>query len=378
MYSTTQNPPLMGRNLYKSTLDFLTRYSNIENRASHHARLRTLAGMISSLAHTGRCSLEGLSRRTGSDCRQAESRIAQAKRWLKGKWVDWDTFFAPYIVPLLERLSRSGELVLVVDGTSTGQGCSTLMLSVVWKKYAIPIVWMTRQAPKGHFADSQHLDLLKQCEGILPTQGKYRVVLLGDGEFDGNGLRDFCWDKGWEFVLRTSVDKKIDCGVETARIDSLLPMLENQSLVFVENGCGRDNAILWRAKGQKDPIPLLTNMDLGPMACRYYRLRFKIETMFKQMKSDGFHLNKSMLQHADRVANFLIVVALAFILVFCVGQLLRECEKAVVAPIFRPDRATVMGPMTLAKKAFADESDLAYYLFFMLTKNFEVFFTPDQ
>ena len=35
-----------------------------------------------------------------------------------------------------------------------------------------------------------------------------------------------------------------------------------------------------------------------------------------------------------------------------------------------------MGPVTLAQKAFGNMSDLAYYLFSILSKNLEVFFQP--
>ncbi|HMQ50080.1 MAG TPA: hypothetical protein PKA00_21845 [Saprospiraceae bacterium] len=44
---------------------------------------------------------------------------------------DCDTFFAPYIAPLLLRLSQKGEIVLVIDGSETGQECTTRMLCVI-------------------------------------------------------------------------------------------------------------------------------------------------------------------------------------------------------------------------------------------------------
>jgi hypothetical protein len=46
------------------------------------------------------------------------------------------------------------------------------------------------------------------------------------------------------------------------------------------------------------PIFLMTNMNLGEMACRYYRKRFKIENLFKSMKSAVFNLYKSKVEGA--------------------------------------------------------------------------------
>lgn len=366
----------MSRSLYKSTLNFLIRCSKSPAKGNHLRRLNVLAGMVSSCIRTKRCSLEGISRPEDEDMRQSESRIKQAKRWLMSKWTDWDTFFAPYIAPLLYRLAEKGEIVIAMDGSETGQECTTLMLSVIWGKYAIPIVWAARKGGKGHFSDAAHTELARKCLSVLPIGRQCRIVLLGDGEFDGQGLRALCWDSGWEFVLRTSLDRQVDLGGEQGRLDSVLPLLEDRTIVFLECGCGRDNALLWKGKGFDSPIPLLTNMELGQMACRYYKLRFKIETMFKQMKSAGFHLDKSMLSCPERVANLLLVLSIAFIFTFCTGLLIKKCEKAVICPITRADRVHRMGPITLAQKAFSHVSDLAYYLFSILSKNLEDFFSP--
>ena len=40
------------------------------------------------------------------------------------------------------------ELIFVIDGSVIGQGYQTLMLSVLWGKKAVPIVWKTIQTPK--------------------------------------------------------------------------------------------------------------------------------------------------------------------------------------------------------------------------------------
>lgn len=364
----------MSRSLYKDTLNFLRSCSKLEVKGNHLRRLKVLCGMICACTRTKRCSLAGISRSSASDTRQSESRIKQAKRWLSSKWTDWDAFFAPYIAHLLTRLAQTGELILIIDGSETGQGCCTLMLSVLWKGYAIPIVWLTRQRPKGHFSDQVHTDLVSQFSQIFCPHQACRIVLLGDGEFDGTQLLNYCREQGWEYVLRTSLDRPVDFGGESARIDTLLGLLHNRKLVFVEHGCGPSHAILWKDKGFSDPIPLLTNMEVGQMACQYYRRRFKIETLFKQLKSAGFQLHRSMLSDAGRIQNLIIVAAMAFIFTFCIGLIIKEQPAALVATFLRFDRMHKMSPITVAQKALDDHSDLAYYIFSMLSKNFPDFF----
>jgi hypothetical protein len=367
----------MSRSLFKDTLDFLKRCSKLPPQGSHLRRLTKFAAMISSSMNSKQCSLEGMSQGESGDCRHLESIVTQSKRWLESKYTDWETFVAPYLEPLLKRISQSGELILIMDGSLTGQDCTTLMLTVVWKKHAIPLVWYTRKGPKGHFTDAKHTELLKQSLFILPIASQCRVVLLGDGEFDGDLLLSFCRDNGWEFVLRTALNRQIDCGDnQLDRIDSLEPLLDQKNkIVFVEDACQGFNAILWREKGYPDPIPLLTNMELGQMACKYYRHRFKIETMFKQFKSAGFHLDKSRVESPQRIQNLLIVLSLAFLFTFCIGLLIKECEHTVVSCFTRKDRLKQTPPITLVHKAFNARTELPYYLFSILSKNVHDFFS---
>jgi len=92
----------------------------------------------------------------------------------------------------------------------------------------------------------------------------------------------------------------------------------------LENATKGDHAIIWQGKGQSDSIYLLTNMDIGAMACRYYPKRFKIENLFKSLKSAGFNLHKSKVEGAARVGSIILVVALAFVLTICVGFILKK------------------------------------------------------
>lgn len=365
----------MSRSLHKDTLDILMRNTLMSPVGNHLRRLTLLSKMICSSVRQKSCSLFDMSNFLDTTNKQSESFIKQAKRWLSSKWTDWDTFYAPYVKQLLSQLKQSGELIFILDGSETGQNCCTLMLSVLWEGYALPIVWHTRQGEKGHFSDAAHVDLMKKCQEILP-RGNYRVVLLGDGEFDGEGLRGMCNKNTWEFVLRTSLDRLIDMGGESGCIRKLASPdnINGQDIVFVENAVGADNAILWRGEVHSSPLPLLTNMDLGYMACEYYKRRCKIECLFKRLKSAGFNLDKSKLSHPDRVSNLLIVVSFAYIFTLMTGILIKEMPTIELKCFLRIDRVMNTNPITVVAKALSAPSDIAYYIFHLVSKNIESFF----
>lgn len=257
---------------------------------------------------------------------QSLSVVKKNDRWLENKWVDSQTYFIPFIIKVLTAISlQQKELIFIIDGSIVGYGCQTLLLSVLWKGKAIPIVWKTIKAPKGHFPQSDHLAVLNCLKSILNHVPKARLVMLGDGEYDGNEWIGILQNGKFEYVLRTAKDsilteqngeqfqgKQLDVGDKTYLFIAFCK----------KNSTITTNFVLWHEKSFKDPIYLLTNLDLAMMAIGYYRKRFKIETLFKDFKSQGFHLHESKLSDPEKIDRLLIVCALAYLWFIGLGTIL--------------------------------------------------------
>jgi len=137
-----------------------------------------------------------------------DSRVKRFERWLRNEAVESETFFLPFAKALLLSLSHV-PLVLVIDGSVVGRGCMTLMISLVYKQRGLPIVWTVAKRRKGHFPERIHIELMNKLQELIPEGA--RVVLLGDGEFDGVDLqcpfgkrarRDFFHPGGGGFLTR--------------------------------------------------------------------------------------------------------------------------------------------------------------------------------
>src|SRR5207245_8289010 len=89
-----------------------------------------------------------------------------------------EMYFLPYADVLLRHLALQ-TLVLVMDGSGVGRGCTALMIHVVYKGRALPLAWRVRQAPKGHFPEDLHIAVVELVSGLIPEGAQ--VVLLGDG-----------------------------------------------------------------------------------------------------------------------------------------------------------------------------------------------------
>lgn len=316
-------------------------------------RLEVLIGMIYSTISGMNCSLESQGNNlpeVGESIREKESRLKQAKRWLMSKWPDYRAHYQPFITGFIQKVAHTKkELVFVIDGSETGDNCVTLMISLVWGKRSIPIIWLSRQGKKGHFPEEVHIDLLRALANMLLELGiEERIIILGDGEFDGDKWVKFIESKKWEYVLRTSLDRKVSNNGDTFPL-SLLPIDAYSDCGFALFGVNNSHAILWKGKHYKEPIPLITNMEVAKMACRYYKQRFAIETLFKDIKSNGFNIHKVKIKDPARIQNLLIVVALAFLFAFVIGKAAKKFGQH-LAQVYRLDRIKNLSDFKLGIK----------------------------
>jgi len=365
-------PPSMRQSAHKDILKFLHEVIPGSSRGQFSRRICLMASLVQACIRNGHCRLESLSEPTeayGTD--KKSSLLQQSKRWLANKWTDWQGFYLPFAQHFLQGLAAKGEVVFVIDGSQTGHANTSLMLSVLCRGFAIPVAWVVKKGETGHFPEEMHLDLLRTVAPICPAG--CRLVLLGDGEFDGEGLIGWCASNNWEFVVRTSSDRLIDFGGETARFDSLCT---DRTICFIPGALRLANAVFWHQKPYKKPLFLLTNLELGEMACRYYKRRFKIETLFKHLKSAGFYLHKTRLKCPRKVANLIIVVAFAFVISFCMGAFLKEnVERGTLETFVRKDRIKKIDPIAIAQIAISRNATCALLFFSELSKNFHHVFT---
>ena len=355
--------------LYKDILQCLEKHAPTALSGHGLRRVQTLASMVYAIISSKKSGIYSISSKLQGKDKQSESRVKQVKRWLDSKWTDAQTHFACYAMPVLKSLASQGELVISIDGSEVGRNCICLMLSAYYRRRAIPIAWVVRQGKKGHFPEQMHIDLVEAACGLLPDG--CRVVFLGDGEFSGSRLVEAAQRLGWQYALRTKLNRSVDFGGETAPIGQACVPKGYKSL-FIPNALPYSNAVLWHEKRFDKPIPLLTNMEVGWMACLYYRKRFSIETMFSDIKSRGFNLHKAQMSNPQRVEKLIIAVALAYLMVFLWG--LAEVRQEFVNKIYRQDRKDKHSPFNLGLKQANYCLENHYSMFSLISKNLNLFF----
>jgi hypothetical protein len=189
--------------------------------------LITLAALISGIVGSKNTPLPHIAAQVPNGT-QPESRVKRFARWLDNAHSLEEVYFLPYADVLLRHLALQ-TLVLVMDGSGVGRGCTALMIHGIYKGRALPLAWRVRQAPKGHFPEELPIALVELISGLIPagTQG----VLLGDGAFDGTRLQQTLQDAGWAYACRTATSTVASWEGEPFRLDALGACLKPGRLI---------------------------------------------------------------------------------------------------------------------------------------------------
>jgi len=288
--------------------------------------LTTLAALISGIVGSKSTQLPHIATKV-PDGTKPESRVKRFARWCDNAHILEEVYFLPYADILLRHLALQ-TVVLIMDGSGVGRGCSALMLHVVYKGRALPLAWRVRHAPKGHFPEELHIALVTLISELIPVGAQ--VVLLGDGEFDGTRLQHTLQQMGWSYACRTARSTVATWAGETFRLDALGACLKPGRLIelkevhYTRAAYGPIMVLCCWAKGYQEPLYLVSNMATAEEACRLYEKRFRIETFFSDQKSRGFHLHKSHISDVQRLSRLLIAACLAYIWIVYLGSV---CEK---------------------------------------------------
>ena len=291
----------------------------VKGRFAQH--LTTLAHLVSGIVGSKRCSTSAIASKVPTP-QKRQSRIRRYERWLANPAVTTKTYYAPFLTRLFASLP-AGPLVLVMDGSEVGNGCQALVVSVVYQNRALPLCWQVVTGKKGHVSDETHQELLQKAAALVPS--RRNVVFLGDGEYNGVGLLQAATDLGWRYVCRIPKNTL----VSEAGDEDRLPLRETglrpgeqvvlDDVTFSGADFGPVLIVgLWH-KRHRAPLYLVSNCDLPEEAVLYYKQRFRIETLFSDQKSRGFHLAHSHLGATERLERLMIATCLAYVWLVCLG-----------------------------------------------------------
>ncbi len=222
-------------------------------------------------------------------------------------------------------------LVLIVDESSRAEHTHLLRLSLAYRGGSLPLAWRVwqQQAPLPEGAYWEALGaILAEVAHLLPPA--IPVVLVADRAYGTHHFVDLVAGYGWHWLVRATLGGQARWrtaqGQEQvlgALVAQHVPRPGRQWLArgaAFKNGGWRPAtlAVLW-ARGQQEPLALLS--DLPPVwdLLLWYAKRFWIEAGFRSDKAKGWHWEASQVPGLAAQDRLLVGMAWASLLVLCLG-----------------------------------------------------------
>jgi hypothetical protein len=283
--------------------------------------VKTLALMMVGIFEARDVRLSRMAERVPLDIQ--EDNVAQRfRRWLKNAQVAERVLYDPIAFGILGALGHT-RLRIQIDRTEVSERLNVLMVSVYYRKRAIPLVWQVL-AHKGNSTFKERTQILAHLDELLPTGCS--VIILGDREFGTVDMMRSIRLHNWDFCLRVKGSHWI-CPTPGVwvKLKTLAPAPGTHyfltDVVLTQAQCyGPVHFALALDSHSTDPWFIATSLVPSRRTLHDYGRRFGCEEMFSDLKSRGFHLELSQLVHPDRFSRLLLAVILLYVWVLSVAR----------------------------------------------------------
>ena len=242
-----------------------------------------------------------------------KSRFQYLWRLFTSDRVDVEAIMLPFAKALLERMCANGsEPVLVIDQSQATKlfGHEVVMVSARVGKRGIPLFWYVEKTG-GNIGWPRQRGVLEAVLRMLPAG--VRPVLMADRFYSVSELIGWCRVHGWGWSLRCKDDMIVtdmNGGEITLRecVRNGDHFLED---VFLTQNPVKTNIGIIHEKGHKEPWIIAMDRKPNEYTTLDYGMRWSIEALFSDLKSRGFNLTESRIEHDERVSRLIMVASLA-------------------------------------------------------------------
>ena len=247
-----------------------------------------------------------------------ESRRKKIQRFLSEDEWTLDNIWLPLVIGWIKVSVKQNKVVYLAIDRTKWQSNNILMVSMIWRKRAIPIYWKMLDK-QGNSTENQQFVLTP----VFAALSDYKLSVLGDREFCSVSLANWLREKKVDFCLRL---KKNVCIKTESELWAEVKMLglEPGNSFFNREVTIRKTAPIkgfnlagkWLGKYRnfitKEPWYILTSLKDTQAAVDAYAKRFGIEEMFRDFKSGGYNLERTNLT-GNRLSKLLILLSLAYL-----------------------------------------------------------------
>jgi hypothetical protein len=308
---------------------------------------RTLAVLVAAAIRTERPNLATIGRKLAGPV-TAKAAIQRAWRFTDNGRVEVADAMAGVIQRLVRK--RKKRLLVSFDWTEVGR-FHLLMAAACIGGRAVPL--LRASYPEWKLTRSQNSleeGLLRLLRTLIPAS--LEVVILADRGFGRAEWAAVCQELNFRYVVRIKPAVTVACA-RYRGVLSQYPVRKGiahvlRDVLYRKDGRVTHHVVIrWRPglpKTRDEPWYLMTDLDGRAEAlCQLYGRRMSVEELFRDQKNrrNGMALRNTRIQKAERFDRFLLVLALAYLLLvglglqarldyepsaWCTNRRVRECS----------------------------------------------------
>ena len=294
-----------------------------ENVTWNKARINFLAKFTVALIQVKTVSLVQISS-VMSGRAQADSHYKRCQRFLRF----FDLPFAQVAQLVIKLLGISGPFIISIDRTDWCLGdtaLNILMLSVVWKGVAFPLLWTVLEK-KGCSDTAERIELVERYLKLFGTASLDFVT--ADGEFIGRDWFRYLRREQIPFRIRIKENILVSNAGGNKMVSARNLFRTHKAgvgvlLVGKRQVLGEELSVMGMRTCEGEYV-IVASSDETADILPDYALRWKIETLFGCLKTRGFCLEETHITQKERLEKLLALLTLAFCWAYIVGEWLAQ------------------------------------------------------
>lgn len=281
--------------------------------------------------------------------RQPASIGRRLRRTLNDRLLTASTCYTPVIRAVLVAslaVSRVQEVVLVLDESSHTDRIHLLRVSLAYRGGSLPLAWVlwpqNTAQPVGRYWRAIEQVLATVADSLPHGQP---LVVLADRAYDVPAFVDAVQRRGWSWVVRTKAGSDLKLRDRRGRVWGLRTLVQRhlahpgqrwqmRGHAFKTAGWRRVSIIGVWAKGQAEPLVVLTDRRPRLAVLTLYRQRFWIEPGFRQDKTAGWQWEDSQVTELDHQERLVLALAWATLVTLCLGS--AEAAERLAQEVAKP------------------------------------------
>ncbi|MBV7332746.1 transposase [Chloroflexi bacterium TSY] len=222
-------------------------------------------------------------------------------------------------------LGRPRELLLAIDPTTQDERVVILMVSVWYRGCALPLgwtLWPGNQPLKGDGFWARVEQLMDEVSVLLPV--RVPVTILGDRAFGTPAFTDLAVQRGWDYVVRIQGQTRYREWQGEEREARTLVSAPSQrrklrTYAFKKRGWRPVSLVAYWGVRHSEPLLIVSSLRPSWQLLKLYKRRFPIDSLFRDLKSDGWHFEQEQVTDLEHLERLITAMALAIWLTLLAG-----------------------------------------------------------